>query len=248
LQPLRAQEPCAASKKRMFKWLRWSREETKPVAEDVDRIVAKSSEQGEPPWYVDPVEELVRIVGQTPDDRRSCNVAGAHRTGVRPAPARLGQGAGDEKGAYADPLWNLAGINRPRPRKVERRLCQLYFTLLDLVELRGFELMVMVARRHSGRGIRQNLSGGRLGHTSRPEGRRQWPVSHDLLCAEQLLVRQANRRRGLPTANSWASIHSTAHEKTNASGSNRSATNAKTARRCRPDRRDVHSETPAARR
>ena len=42
----------------MFKWLRASCEETKPIAADANRIVAKSSERGEPPCDVDPVEEL----------------------------------------------------------------------------------------------------------------------------------------------------------------------------------------------
>jgi hypothetical protein len=54
------------------------REKAKP--QDAHRIVSKSSEQGEPPRAVDPIEELVRIVGQTHDDPRSRNDAGA--TGI----------------------------------------------------------------------------------------------------------------------------------------------------------------------
>ena len=50
----------------MFKWLRWLREETRRIAEDANRIVAKSSERGEPPCDLDPIEELVRIVGRAP--------------------------------------------------------------------------------------------------------------------------------------------------------------------------------------
>lgn len=49
----------------MFKWPRGLREETKPIAADANRIVAKSSEQGEPPCDVEPIEELARIVGET---------------------------------------------------------------------------------------------------------------------------------------------------------------------------------------
>ena len=36
--------------------------EAKPIAADANRMVAKSSERGEPPCDVDPIEELVRIV------------------------------------------------------------------------------------------------------------------------------------------------------------------------------------------
>ena len=57
----------------MLKWLHGLREETKPVAADGTRIVAKSSERGEPPCGVDPIEELVRIVGEAHDDPRSRN-------------------------------------------------------------------------------------------------------------------------------------------------------------------------------
>ena len=60
----------------MFKWLRGLGEEkTKPIAADANRIVAKSSERGEPPCDADPIEELVRIAGEAHDDRRSRNVA-----------------------------------------------------------------------------------------------------------------------------------------------------------------------------
>jgi hypothetical protein len=55
----------------MFKWLRWLREETRRIAEDANRIVANSSEQGEPPCDLDPIEELVRIVGRAPASRAS---------------------------------------------------------------------------------------------------------------------------------------------------------------------------------
>ncbi len=67
----------------MFKWLRGLREVTKPIAEDANRIVAKSSERREPPCDVDPIEELVRIVGEAHDDPRSRNDAGASGTGAR---------------------------------------------------------------------------------------------------------------------------------------------------------------------
>ena len=50
----------------MFKWLRGLREETKPIAAEANRIGPKSSERGEPPCDVDPIEELVRIVGEAP--------------------------------------------------------------------------------------------------------------------------------------------------------------------------------------
>jgi hypothetical protein len=102
LQPLRAQERRAASEERIFEWLCGLREETKPIAADANRIVAKSSERGELPrgagWRVrttfldvDPIEEPGRIVGQTHDDRRSRNVAGAHRTDMlRSRPDRPG--------------------------------------------------------------------------------------------------------------------------------------------------------------
>src|SRR5271165_3970191 len=73
----------------MFKWLRGLREETKPIAADANRIIAKSSEQGEPPCDVDPIEELVRIVGEADDDPRSRNDAGAPRTGARRIRPRL---------------------------------------------------------------------------------------------------------------------------------------------------------------
>jgi hypothetical protein len=82
---------------------------------DANRIVAKSSERGEPPCDVDPIEELVRIVGH------------AHETLLAlieqacATPARIGQGAGDGKELRRpslEPLWNLARINQPRPRKV----------------------------------------------------------------------------------------------------------------------------------
>jgi len=66
----------------MFKWLRGLRAETKPIAEDANRIVAESSEPGEPPCDMDPIEELVRIVGETHDDTRSRNDAGAPRIGA----------------------------------------------------------------------------------------------------------------------------------------------------------------------
>ena len=66
----RVEEPCATSQERMFKWLRWLREETKPVASDASHGVAKSSERGEPPCDVDQIEELVGIVGEAPDPPR----------------------------------------------------------------------------------------------------------------------------------------------------------------------------------
>jgi hypothetical protein len=46
----------------MFKWLRGLREQKKPIAEDANRIVAKSSECSEPLRDVDPIEELVRSI------------------------------------------------------------------------------------------------------------------------------------------------------------------------------------------
>ena len=45
----------------MFKW---PREETKPIADDANRFVAKSSERGEPPCDVEQIEELARILGR----------------------------------------------------------------------------------------------------------------------------------------------------------------------------------------
>ena len=77
----------------MFKWPRGFREKAKPIAQDANRIVSKSSEQGEPPCAVDPIEELVRIVGQTHDDPRSRNDAGATGIGAgRIGPRRPGRG------------------------------------------------------------------------------------------------------------------------------------------------------------
>jgi hypothetical protein len=67
----------------MFKWLRGLRAETKPIAADANRIVARSSERGEPPCDVELIEELVRVVGEAHDDPRSRNDAGAPRTGAR---------------------------------------------------------------------------------------------------------------------------------------------------------------------
>jgi hypothetical protein len=40
------------------------RDETKPIAADANRIVAKSSERDEPPCGVHLIEELVRIVDE----------------------------------------------------------------------------------------------------------------------------------------------------------------------------------------
>jgi hypothetical protein len=67
----------------MFSWLRGLREETKPIAADANGTVAKSSERGEPARGLDPIEDLVRIVGEAHDDPRSRNDAGAPRTGAR---------------------------------------------------------------------------------------------------------------------------------------------------------------------
>jgi hypothetical protein len=70
--------------KRMFKWLRRQRSATKPVTADAYRIVAKSGNQTEPPSDPDPIEELVRIVGEShADDPRRGNDAGAYRTNAR---------------------------------------------------------------------------------------------------------------------------------------------------------------------
>ena len=64
----------------MFKWLRGLRAETKPIAADANCTVAKSSERREPPCDVDPIEELVRIVGEAHgDEPRSRNHASAPR-------------------------------------------------------------------------------------------------------------------------------------------------------------------------
>jgi hypothetical protein len=82
-----------AGEERMLKGLRGLCEETKPIAEDANRIVENSSERGEPPCGVDPIGELVRIVGQTHDDPRSRNDAGAPRMGARSTrPGRPGRG------------------------------------------------------------------------------------------------------------------------------------------------------------
>ncbi len=59
----------------MFKWLRNRREATRSVAEDANRILAKSRDQSEPPSDPDPIAEFVRIVGEAhavdPADSRS---------------------------------------------------------------------------------------------------------------------------------------------------------------------------------
>ena len=77
----------------MFKWLRGSREDRKPIAADANRIVAKSSERGEPPYDVDPIEELVCILGEAHDDPRSRNNAGASRAGARRSASHLAASA-----------------------------------------------------------------------------------------------------------------------------------------------------------
>jgi hypothetical protein len=48
----------------MFKWMRTRHKATPSIAENADRL-AKSSDQGETPSDPDPIEELVRIVGET---------------------------------------------------------------------------------------------------------------------------------------------------------------------------------------
>ena len=50
---------CWARGYGMFKWLRWRGETTRTVAEVANRIVARSSDRGEPPADPDQVEELV---------------------------------------------------------------------------------------------------------------------------------------------------------------------------------------------
>src|SRR5271166_1429741 len=50
---------CWARGYGMFKWLRWGRERTRTVTEVANRIVARSSDRGEPPADPDQVEELV---------------------------------------------------------------------------------------------------------------------------------------------------------------------------------------------
>ena len=74
---LRAQAPCRRNA--CSKWLRGLRQETKPIAEDANRIVAKSSERSEPPRDVHPLEELVPH-RRRDSSRPSRNVAGA--TGI----------------------------------------------------------------------------------------------------------------------------------------------------------------------
>ena len=70
---------------RMFKWLHWRRESTRSVAEDAYRIVAKSTERGGLPTDPDPIEELLRIVGDTNADGPSPR---RHRPGARRVRAR----------------------------------------------------------------------------------------------------------------------------------------------------------------
>lgn len=67
----------------MFRGLHGLRAETQSRFRDAGRIVTKSSERGDPPCDADPIEVLVRIVGEAHDDPRSRNDAGTHRTGER---------------------------------------------------------------------------------------------------------------------------------------------------------------------
>ena len=49
----------------MFKWLRGLREETKPIAADAKPHELRNRASGaNPPCDVDPIEELVRVVGE----------------------------------------------------------------------------------------------------------------------------------------------------------------------------------------
>ena len=61
--------------KRVFEWLRLRSRTTQRVAEDADRIVARSADCSEPPSDPDPIAEFVRIVGEAhavdPADSRS---------------------------------------------------------------------------------------------------------------------------------------------------------------------------------
>jgi len=49
----------------MFKWLRRRRARARNVAEDADRIVARSGDWSELPSDPDPIAELVRILGES---------------------------------------------------------------------------------------------------------------------------------------------------------------------------------------
>jgi hypothetical protein len=78
--------------KRMFKWLRRQRSATKPVTADAYRIVAKSGNQTEPPSDPDPIEKLVRIVGEShaDDPRRGNDGLSNQRTPLALASSRVG--------------------------------------------------------------------------------------------------------------------------------------------------------------
>ena len=65
----------------------------KPTGADDNRIVAKSSERGEPPCDLDPIEELVRVVGEAHALSQRCWRSLAR---ARVASARYGLGAGRE--------------------------------------------------------------------------------------------------------------------------------------------------------
>ena len=71
----------------MFKWLRWRRQTTlgaEGVEEHANRIVAKSIDRVEPPSDLDPIAELVRIVGESHlDDPRPRGDGSGHLTIAR---------------------------------------------------------------------------------------------------------------------------------------------------------------------
>jgi hypothetical protein len=67
----------------MFKWLRRRREAALRDAEYAERL-RKRNDNGESESNPDPLEELVRIVGEAHvDDPRNRRAVGAHRTGAR---------------------------------------------------------------------------------------------------------------------------------------------------------------------
>src|SRR5271157_5312346 len=74
----------------MFKWLRRRRETPTPIADEANRIVARSGDWGEPRSAPDPIAELVRIVDEThAADPRSRGNAGTLRTTARRKPFRV---------------------------------------------------------------------------------------------------------------------------------------------------------------
>ncbi len=65
----------------MFKWLRGLRDETKPIAADANRMVAKSSERGEPPCGIDARATMLVLIEQARAAPARVKAMNAERSG-----------------------------------------------------------------------------------------------------------------------------------------------------------------------